>query len=125
MTAPQACDRPPGSTCRMLDEPALAAGPWRDWTTSVETLLDRSHDHRELVTCNSCGQFWLWDWHEETNWTSGDDSSWAIFAAVGSVDEARALARDSAAIASHPRAVYCNRPGDGVETTGRVKGDQS
>lgn len=43
----------------------------------IQILLDMSHDLYELYLCDACQQHYLRQWHEDVDWSGGDDSSWS------------------------------------------------
>lgn len=43
----------------------------------VRILLDMSHDLYDLYLCNACHQHYMRQWHEDVDWSGGNDSSWS------------------------------------------------
>jgi hypothetical protein len=62
---------------------------------SVEVFLDESHDRRCLLKCKTCGQLYFYEFHEEIDWTGGNDPQYRTYIPVETREEIETLLNSS------------------------------
>ena len=49
-------------------------------------IWDDSHDTFSLYQCQTCDSYYLWHWHEEIDWSDGNDSASTCARSLRSAD---------------------------------------
>lgn len=82
---------PTPSQCRLWRDPqATLALPMDAAFELAETLCEESHWWRYVLVCRTCGQHYLFEFHEEVDWSQGNDAMYTTYAPV----TGRVLAHD-------------------------------
>jgi len=83
---------PVPNTCRLWSDPQAAlATRMADFFALAETLCDESHWWRYILVCRTCGQTYLFEFHEEIDWSDGDDAMYRTYLPVTGAAQAHAL----------------------------------
>jgi hypothetical protein len=61
----------------------------------IQSYTDDEHFRRMLLRCRECGQLYLYEMREETDWENGNDPIFRKYVPVASAEEADGLAQSS------------------------------
>jgi hypothetical protein len=81
--------------CALWTKPELVNGPVRERFDLIDTFVDESHHWRYLLRCRECGQRYFFEFHEEIDWSGGDDPQYSTYIPVDSEADIETLKRTS------------------------------
>jgi hypothetical protein len=96
------------TNCHLWQLEKLTAEDLHGCFVSVEVFLDETHDRRCLFKCKTCGQLYFYEFHEEIDWTGGDDPQYRTYIPVETREEIETLLNSSgfALLKFSPRLQY-------------------
>ena len=83
--------------CALWEKPELIheRGDRMDYFERLETLVDESHEDRDLLKCKECGQLYFFEFYEEIDWEDGDDPQYWTYIPVETGAEIEMLKKAS------------------------------
>ncbi len=84
-------DRKKPTQCHLWKNELLIDGDLDNVFDVLETFTEDSSFSRRLIKCKQCGQLYLKEFYEETDWVDGEDPQYVTYIPVESQKEAEAI----------------------------------